>query len=641
MATTARHLFRRLRQLRRNDRGNSAITFAFALLPMLAAIGLAVDGGRVYMVKSQLSSAVDVTALTAARLYTDQQRDIKAKEFFTANFSADRGDVVVDKVNIDATIDGATKTVVVTASATLPTYFMRLFGMTTVTVDERAKAARTDYPIELVMALDNTGSMVKNAGGGISRLAALKTAANTLIDSMYGGKDENANIRIGIVPYTAYVNVGRLLEPGYVSSIPGYTDRALGDPLAWKGCVDADDSNPDAGDDLASSAWDTAHDTREMRAGFPVKPSLFPAFNIQYSQSYPAYNDPGESCAGFVPETKTVCQPATIEKHKCIEGECGKKVEANPQAGQCNTFTTTCNARAPGTNSYPAGTGNYQISAHPYNSSGADSVFGRPNPAPVGLVLGANVSNYRYSIPDPAWPAPLAYPSRITDRSSFPDASDRSSDNFDNDSENIWDDSNSDGAAASPNTYCPQQALPLLSHKKPDIKTYINSELRAFFPDWGTFSNLGLLWSWRMVSPELPLPAQGGRSGFNKAVVLMTDGRLYHPGGFDEWYQKHDGIRTAYGFGTEKKLVNDPNATKAQLVNALHNRLKKTCDNIRKAGVTVYTVTFDPTMSNAEKSVYRDCATSASLYFDAPDATTLNQAFAAIADDLAGVRLVE
>jgi Flp pilus assembly protein TadG len=636
----AKRIFHKARKLLRQDRGNTAITFAFALLPMLAAIGLAVDGGRVYMVKSQLSAAVDVTALTAARLYTDSNRDTKSKEFFTANFSADKGDVVLGPVEIAASVQGATKIVVVTASAEMPTYFMRVFGMPTVTVEERAKAARTDYPIELVMALDNTGSMVKNAGG-VSRLAALKTASNTLIDSIFGGKEENPNIRIGIVPYTAYVNVGRLLEPGYVSAIPGFTDRALGDPLAWKGCVDADESNPDADDDLGSSAWDTAYDTKEMRAGFPVKPSLFPAFSIQYDEAYPAWNDPGETCSGFVEETKTTCQPATNTVTKCIEGECSSEEVANPKAGTCNTSTSSCTARAPGTYSNPAGVRLKEIPTHPYNTSGANSVFGRANPAPLDLAIGADASNYRYRTPDASWKAPFAYPSRVTDRSGYPDASDRSSDNFDNDSESVWDDSNNDGSAASPNTYCPQQALPLASHKKANIKTYIGSELRAFFPDWGTFSNLGLLWSWRMVSPELPLAAQGGRSGFNKAVVLMTDGRLYHPGGLDDGLQKHDGIRTAYGFGSEKKLVNNTNASKAELVKALQNRLKKTCDNMRKDGITVYTVTFDPSMTNAEKTVYRDCATSASLYYDAPDAVTLNAAFAAIADDLAGVRLVE
>jgi Flp pilus assembly protein TadG len=641
MASSANRLIPLLRRLLRQDRGNTAITFAFALLPMLAAIGLAVDGGRVYLVKSQLSSAVDVTALTAARLYTDVNRDAKAKEFFAANFSADRGDVKLNPIVIDASIQGATKTVVVTASADMPTYFMRIFGMTTVTVNERAKAARTDYPIELVMALDNTGSMVKNAGGGISRLAALKTAANTLIDSIFGGKEENPNVRVGIVPYTSYVNVGHLLEPGYVSSIPGYTDRAASDPLGWKGCVDADQSNPDAGDDLGSSAWDTAYDTKEMRAGFPVKPSLFPSFGILYDEAYPAGVDTGETCAGFVSETKTFCEPATNTITRCIEGECSSATVPNPDSGKCTTDTSSCTARAPGTNSYPAGSWAQNVPTHPYNSSGADSVFGRPNPAPLDLANPANITNYRYRTPDPAWKAPLAYPSRITDRSSYPGASDRSSDNFDNENENIWDDSNNDGSAASPNTYCPQQALPLAAHKKADIKTYIGSELRAFFPDWGTFSNLGLLWGWRMVSPELPLAGQGGRSGFNKAVVLMTDGRLYHPGGLDDGIQKHDGIRTAYGFGSEKKLVNNTNATKAQLINALQNRLKKTCDNMRKDGVTVYTVTFDPTMTNADKIIYRNCATSASLYYDAPDATTLNAAFAAIADDLAGVRLVE
>jgi Flp pilus assembly protein TadG len=629
------------KKARTNERGNTAMVFAFAFLPILAAVGLSVDGGRVFLVKSQLSSAVDVTALTATRLYNDEARDTKAREFFTVNFTADNGDVTLNPVEIDASSTGAKKTVTVTASAVVNTLFMKLFGIPTVTVSEEATAARTDYPIELVMALDNTGSMALDIGGGVSRLRALKTAAEALVDSMYGTKEDDPKILIGIIPYTAYVNVGRLLEPGFVQSVPGYTDRPVTDALGWKGCVDADESNTAAPDDLSDPAWSTAWDTLDSRAGAPIKPSLFPSFSIAYDVNIPsaAWSDPGTTCPDG-PTTTTCDTNPTLTETRCVEATCYTNTRPNPKFNVC--VTTTCTPQAPFSGVDPARTEFKNFPVHEYNTGGNDALFSRANPFPTGLDMdGANVVNYRYIV-DAAWHAPLTYASRTTNRSAtFPQLIEPTSDNSDNDSETINEDTNNDGAAASPNTYCPQQALPLAAHSKTALRTYINNELKAFNPDWGTFSNQGLLWGWRMVSPAPPLLGKGAGAGFNKAVVLMTDGEMYHPGGRNRGLVRHDGNRTSYGFGSEKTLLNTANPSQAELINALYNRLKKTCQNMRRAGVEVYTVTLDPTMSAAAKDIYRSCATTTRNYFDTPDAASLNAAFNAIADNLAGVRLVE
>jgi Flp pilus assembly protein TadG len=641
---------------RHNEHGNAAMIFAGALLPLLGFVGLSIDGGKAYLAKSQLSSAVDVTALAATRLYSDANRDNKAKEFFAANFAAnyhpkenanqdgaelDKTQINITSFTMEASEVGNAKSVTVTASAQVPTYFMKLFGIPTVTVTERAKASRTDGDIELVMALDNTGSMALNIGSGISRLSALKTAASTLVDSMIGAQDTNAQVRIGIVPYTAYVNVGRLLEPGFVQSVPGYTDRAATDPLGWKGCVDADASNTNVTADLSSAAWNTAYDTQEARIGSPVKPSLFPSFGIKYDRFIPA--EAAKACSSY--PSGQICQPATVATYSCVEGTCISGSKVNPAAG-CKACTA-----ADETPATAAHTQKWWQMIHSYNTGGNDALFGRANPAPAGLNLGdVKNSNYEYFVPPNApvaltykIPAALVYPSKTNNRSSeFPQLIESTSDNNDNATETINEDTNGDGAAASPNTYCPQQALPLANNSKAVLKSYINSELKAFFPDWGTLSSQGLLWSWRMVSAALPLRGLDIASGSKKAVVLMTDGEIFHPGGSDStWVDGHDGRRTSYGFGSEKTLVDNVNATRGELVDALYQRLRKTCENMRRDGITIYTITLDPSMSATGKEIYRSCATSPSYYFDTPDAAALTKAFEIIADSLSGVRLVE
>lgn len=634
-------LARLFKATRRNERGNTVIMFGFLLVPIIGFTGLAVDGGRVFMVKSQLSSAVDVTALAAARTFNDPDRDNKAREFFTANFTADLADTKISPVAITPSKSGNTNFITVTANATVPTLFMRVLGIKEVTVNSQAQAARSEAPIELVMALDNTGSMAKPAGA-VSRLAALKDASALLVNTLYGDEDTSSKIHIGIIPYTAYVNVGRLPEVtgevSFVAETPGYTNRPVTDALGWKGCVDADSTNPNADNDLTSTAWNTAFDTLDSNPAPLVKASLFPSFAIDARSAV-------TKCP--VPENQMEFEdtnPLRFKETICNEGVCDNIMEPNPNFGKKWKADAGCPVPK-----VPNGfISIVDYDTHTYNTGGLDSIYGRPNPPTPEFA--AMFDFYQYANAKSGERPALPYASRTTDRSAYSSpknvytSATPTSDNYTDGSiafpeVNLLSDPYS---AASPNDYCPQQALPLKEHTKTNVLGYINSELKAFFPDWGTMSNLGLVWSWRMLSPNLPLAGAPASAGFSKAIVLMTDGALYHPGGLiPSGFEKHDGIRTPYGFGSEKTLTNSAVANNTQLVEALRNRLLKTCANIKKSGITIYTVTVNTAMTADEKNDYRTCATTPSKYFDAPDVTTLKKAFAAIADNLSGVRLVK
>ena len=63
-------------------------------------------------------------------------------------------------------------------------------------------------PLEVILVLDKTGSM---AG---AKLEALKAAAAELVEQIMDGE----NVRVGIVPFAQYVNIGLDLrnEPGFL-----------------------------------------------------------------------------------------------------------------------------------------------------------------------------------------------------------------------------------------------------------------------------------------------------------------------------------------------------------------------------------------------------------------------------------------
>ena len=60
-------LLRSIRLFGTSERGNVAITFGLLLLPLLGAVGSAVDYSRANDVKASLQSAIDATTLALSK----------------------------------------------------------------------------------------------------------------------------------------------------------------------------------------------------------------------------------------------------------------------------------------------------------------------------------------------------------------------------------------------------------------------------------------------------------------------------------------------------------------------------------------------------------------------------------------------
>ncbi len=69
---TIRQLINSCRQFCMDNRGMSLPMVALILVPVLGFIGLSVDAGRGYMIKSRLGDALDAAALAGAQVVHDQ-----------------------------------------------------------------------------------------------------------------------------------------------------------------------------------------------------------------------------------------------------------------------------------------------------------------------------------------------------------------------------------------------------------------------------------------------------------------------------------------------------------------------------------------------------------------------------------------
>ena len=76
-----------LRRFRADQRGGMFVFMATLAIPLVIATGLAIDGGRGYLIKARLGDAVDAAGLAATMAVLDQDNfEEDFRQFFYANF---------------------------------------------------------------------------------------------------------------------------------------------------------------------------------------------------------------------------------------------------------------------------------------------------------------------------------------------------------------------------------------------------------------------------------------------------------------------------------------------------------------------------------------------------------------------------
>lgn len=214
-----------MRRLARCERGAVALLVAVAVVPLLLAIGLGVDLARIYLVRTRLSYAIDAAGLAAgAASGDDAALEVVARRFFDANYPAAAVDGVVTTFRLATAGDVIT----VRAAARVPTTLMALGGSGSVDVAAVAEVTRQVRGLELAMVLDNTGSMLTD-----DNIGALREAAQTMVDILFGAETVHPYLKIGLVPYSAAVNPGAA-SSALVAAGAAYAPTSL---TGWKGCV--------------------------------------------------------------------------------------------------------------------------------------------------------------------------------------------------------------------------------------------------------------------------------------------------------------------------------------------------------------------------------------------------------------------
>jgi Flp pilus assembly protein TadG len=227
-----------------DPQGSVSLMFAFAALVLIGVVGAAMDYSRAANVQTNLQRAVDGAALLAAKNNRDMSgspmSDAAATDFLRKTFTGDR---ISD---LNATVTFLSDRVQVNATAIVPTTLMNLLGIKTMPVSGRSEALFGDTKAEIVLVLDNTGSMNQ-----ANKLPTLKLAANNFLNKMQANTGPTDAIRVGVVPFETNVNLGSLKNSWWVD--PAQTSYWTTHPLTT-GCIwdrdqpnDAKDTPPNTG----------------------------------------------------------------------------------------------------------------------------------------------------------------------------------------------------------------------------------------------------------------------------------------------------------------------------------------------------------------------------------------------------------
>ncbi len=190
-----------LRRFIENKSANVAMLFGLSIIPLFAAMGAAVDFSRAYQYRSMTQDALDAAALSANRLIgikSEAEIRAEADRFYQANMAN-----VPNTPPYEMDIDGGEVTL--TTTLHVDTFFLGIVGMDELIFDLRARTVAGNATYEVVLALDNTGSM---SG---SKISTLRTAAADLVNTLFEVNELNTQpdpIKIGLVPFAAAVNVG-------------------------------------------------------------------------------------------------------------------------------------------------------------------------------------------------------------------------------------------------------------------------------------------------------------------------------------------------------------------------------------------------------------------------------------------------
>lgn len=199
----------RIPSIIQDDRGITLPLFAILAFTLVSFSLAGLDFMRFHMVQSRVQAAMDAAVLAAGRRLDSDNLQEDMTTFFWANVEDGFMDASIHDLQVSdpqGTLFTG-QTITTTLHVELPLLVSGFIDATSWSFDMKTVAKREATDLELVLAMDNTGSMEG------SKLTDMKSAAKTLIASLLGNETagEGASNREGLyfatVPFTTNVRL--------------------------------------------------------------------------------------------------------------------------------------------------------------------------------------------------------------------------------------------------------------------------------------------------------------------------------------------------------------------------------------------------------------------------------------------------
>ena len=206
--------------LARGEGGAVMVIVAGGMVILLGMAGLALDTGRAFLVKSELSRAVDAGVLAGARALRAGESTARTQALAVARANGVDIDDPRTGVDVSFGIDASgNHTVTMTARRLMRTALMKLLGQHT--VDVASSATAVVPPIDLVLVVDQSTSL-RDMGAW----RPLQDAVKELVMNFDDDLDQ-----VGLVSFGVRATHRHQLGSGFTQDIREAVDRM--NPIYW------------------------------------------------------------------------------------------------------------------------------------------------------------------------------------------------------------------------------------------------------------------------------------------------------------------------------------------------------------------------------------------------------------------------
>jgi uncharacterized protein YegL len=214
-------LIRQVGDFRRNEDGSLLIFGLFCFVMMLILAGVSLDLMRYEERRTTLQNTTDRAVLAAADLrQTLAPKDVVKDYFKKAGLPPPKdSDIIVNQGTFSEW-----RTVQANTSEVMPTWFMNMLGVKTLTPISSGTAEERIGNVEISLVLDVSGSMNSN-----NRLTNLKPAAKAFVDQMFDTV-EAGKLSMSIISYSAQASAGPDLIKYFATKVDNVNTTNSGDP---------------------------------------------------------------------------------------------------------------------------------------------------------------------------------------------------------------------------------------------------------------------------------------------------------------------------------------------------------------------------------------------------------------------------